>query len=312
MDIFSAAKRIKPYITETPIKFSVQLYNELGLRVSYKLENLQVSGSFKPRGGFNKILKTLEELPAAEFIAPTAGGHGVGLSYAGKKLKAKVHVLMQKEANSDRIKDITNNGASIQFFDTMEEARMKASQVANDKGYIYVSAYNDREMIEGGGTIATELLAQLPEIDCLVCGVGGGGYLAGMALILKTINPNIKIIGVQQNATPCIYNWFKNHEYKVLPYRSSIAEGIGGMVEKDCITLPYLRKYVDDFLLVTDTQIKETLNWTFANEKMYVEPSAIVGLTAIRYNSDYFKQFKNIVTIISGGNISYERLKALQ
>ena len=311
-DIFSASKRIKPYITKTPIKFSAQLHNDHGLNVSYKLENLQVSGSFKHRGGFNKILKTQHENPNAEFVAPTAGGHGVGLSYAANKLNAKVHVLMPENADQDKVRDITNNGASIQFFDTMEEARIQAKQMGKEEGYIYVSAYNDIEMIEGGGTMAIELLSQLPEVDCLVCGVGGGGYLAGMAIVLKAINPDIKIIGVQQNATPCIYNWFKKGKYEILPYVFSIAEGVGGMVEEDCITLPYLKKYVDDFFLVTDSQIRETLNWTLSNEKMYVEPSAIVGLTAIRNYQDYFKQFKNLVTVISGCNISYQRLKAFQ
>ncbi len=218
---------------------------------------------------------------------------------------------MPGNADKDRIKDITNNGAPIQFFESVEKARLQAKELSKEKGYIYVSAYNDIEMIEGGGTIAVELLAQLPEADCFVCGVGGGGYLAGMALLLKTINPEIKIIGVQQNGTPCIYNWFKKGKYEILPYVPSIAEGIGGMVEEDCLTLPYVKNYVDDFLLVTDAQIKETLNWAFVNEKMYVEPSGIVGLTGIRAYPDLFKRFKNVVTVITGGNISFERLKTL-
>jgi len=216
---------------------------------------------------------------------------------------------MPKNADIDRIKDITNNGASIEFFETVDAARLQAKYIEKEKGFVYVSAYNDIEMIEGGGTIATELLSQLREMDCLVCGVGGGGYLAGMALVLKTMDPDIKIIGVQQSVTPCIYNWFKKETYEILPYMPSIAEGIGEMVEEDCLTLPYIKKYVDNFLLVTDSQIRETLNWTFSNEKIYVEPSGIVGLTAIRENPDFFKQFKNVVTVISGCNISFERLK---
>ncbi|MEO6667993.1 MAG: pyridoxal-phosphate dependent enzyme [Ferruginibacter sp.] len=312
IDIFNTGKRIKHYVIKTPVKFSMQLQTDHRLNVFYKLENLQASGSFKARGGFNKILKTFKENPKAIFVAPTAGGHGVGLSYAANKLDAKVHILMPKMADNDRVRDINNNGASIQFFDTMEEARMQAKQIEQQKGYIYVSAYNDTEMIEGGGTIATELLSQLPEMDCLVCGVGGGGYLAGMAMLLKTINPEITIIGVQQDATPCIYNWFKKGKYERLPDLPSIAEGIGGMVEEDCITLPYLKKHVDDFLLVTDNQIQETFHWSFLFEKMYVEPSGIVGLTAIRVYPDFFKQFKNIVTVISGANISYKWLSNLQ
>ncbi len=309
--IFEAKKRIAPYILNTPVELSQQLVKDLGTNVYLKLENLQVSGSFKPRGGFNKIIKTLLANPNAEFVAPTAGGHGVGLSYAAKILDAKVHIMMPKSADKDRIKDITNNGASIQFFESVEAARDEAKRAEKEKGYVFVSAYNDVEMIEGAGTMAIELLEQIPQIDCLVCGVGGGGYLAGMAIVLKQFNPNITIIGVQQDTTPCIYNWFKTGEYKALPYIPSIAEGVGAMVEKDCITLPYIEKLADDFLLVTDAQIKATLNWTFANQKYYVEPSGIVGLTAIRNNADYFKKFKNIVTVVSGRNISYERLKTL-
>jgi threonine dehydratase len=309
--IFEAKKRIESYILNTPVELSQQLVKDLGTNVYLKLENLQVSGSFKPRGGFNKIIKTLLANPNAQFVAPTAGGHGVGLSYTAKVLGAKAHIMMPKSADKDRIKDITNNGASIQFFESVEAARDEAKHAEKEKGYVFVSAYNDAEMIEGAGTMAVELLAQLPEMDCLVCGVGGGGYLAGMAIVLKQFNPNIKIIGVQQDTTPCIYNWFKTGEYRALPYLPSIAEGVGAMVEKDCITLPYIEKFADDFLLVTDTQIKETLNWTFANQKYHVEPSGIVGLTAIRNNADYFKSFKNIVTVVSGRNISYERLKTL-
>jgi threonine dehydratase len=309
--IQSAADRINPFIVKTPIELSQQLLHDFDTNVYLKLENLQVSGSFKPRGGFNKIIKTILTHPHAEFVAPTAGGHGVGLSYAARILGVKVHIMMPKSADKDRIKDITNNGATIQFFDSVEEARDAAQLAEKEKGFVFVSAYNDTEMIEGAGTMALELLDQIPNIDCLVCGVGGGGYIAGMAVVLKQFNPEIKIIGVQQDTTPCIYNWFKTGEYKALPYVPSIAEGVGAMVEEDCMTLPYIRQYADDFLLVTDAQIKETLNWTFANQKYYVEPSGIVGLTAIRNNIDYFKPFKNIVTVVSGRNISFERLKTL-
>ena len=311
LDIFKARKRIAPYITKTPTEISKNILSEHGLHVYLKLENLQVSGSFKPRGGFNKILKTWDSHPNAEFIAPTAGGHGVGLSYAAKSLNAKAHIFMPASADKDRIKDITENGASIKYFKSVEEARNTARAVEKEEGYTFVSAYNDIEMIEGGGTMALELLEQVPDIDCLVCSVGGGGYIAGMAIVLKKINPEIKIIGVQQNTTPFIYNWFKTGEFKHLPFIPSIAEGVGALVEEDCITLPYIRNYVDDFLLITDEQIKSTFNWTLENEKIYVEPSGVVGLTAIRNNIDYFKQFDNIATVITGRNISYERLKTL-
>lgn len=309
--IFEAHRRISPYIISTPTRLSRDMQREHGLNVFLKQENLQVSGSFKPRGGFNKILKTRLTDPDAEFVAPTAGGHGVGLSYAAQQLGAKVHIYMPETADPDRIKDITQNGGSITFFESVEKAREAARKAEQEKGYRFVSAYNDIEMIEGGGTMAVELLQQVPQMDCLVCSVGGGGYLAGMAIVLKAINPHLHIIAVQQNTTPFIYQWFKTGRFESMPFVPSIAEGVGAMVEEDCITLPYIRQYAQDFLLVTDDQIRETLNWTFANEKMYVEPSGIVGLTAIRHHPDFFKAYKNVVTVVSGRNISYNRLKTL-
>jgi threonine dehydratase len=311
-DIHQANARISPYIKETPLEHSVALSKEIGSDVYLKLENLQVSGSFKPRGAFNKILKVSASNPNVEFVAPTAGGHGVGLSYAAKILKAKTHILMPENADPDRLKDVMNNGASLQTFDSVPEARMEAKRLEKEKGYVFVSAYNDVEMIEGGGTIAVELLEQIQEIDCLVCGVGGGGYLAGMAIVLKAINPNIKIIGVQQEHAPFLANWHKTRSYPSdMILKPSIAEGIGAEVEEESITWEYMHKLVDDFLVVSETEIKEALKWTMANHKYYVEPSGVVGLAGIRQNSELFSGYKNVVTVVTGRNMSYDKFMGI-
>jgi len=310
-DILEAKKRIAPYIIETPVEYSDELSKLIGTNAYFKLENLQVSGSFKPRGGLNKILKTQATHPQVEFIAPTAGGHGVGLSFAGKVLDAKVHILMPNSADPDRIRDIQNNGASIQYFKSVPEAREAALKSSEENGYTFVSAFNDVEMIEGGGTIAVELLDQIPNIDCLVCGVGGGGYISGMAIMLKAINPHIKIIAVQQDTTPLVYNWFKTGDYNMLPFKPSIAEGIGALVEEESITLPLIRQYVDDFLIVSDDEIRDALFWMLEHHKHYVEPSAVVGLAAMRKYPDIFKSYQNVLTVITGRNLSYERFKEL-
>jgi len=172
-DILSAHNRIAPYVTETPVE-AVSPFHDSGKEVLLKLENLQVSGSFKSRGGLNKILKTWEANPQAEFVAPTAGGHGVGLSYSAKVLGAKSHIFMPENADPDRKKDIISNGATVRFFSSVPEARKEALRLEKEKGLTFASAYNDTEMIEGGGTIGLELIKQAADIDCLVCGVGGG------------------------------------------------------------------------------------------------------------------------------------------
>lgn len=307
-DILKAKKRISPYIVETPLEHSINLSEEIGSDIYMKLENLQVSGSFKPRGGLNKILKTKETNPEAVFVAPTAGGHGVGLSYSAKILHSKVHIFMPESADLDRMQDVKRNGASIKTFKSVPEARLAAKRLEKEKGYVFVSAYNDIEMIEGAGTIGVELLSQIPDIDCLVCGVGGGGYLAGIGIVLKSINPDIKIYAVQQENAPFLANWFKSKKYPTnFKLKPSIAEGIGAEVEEDTITWEYINEFVEEFLIVSEEEITNTLKWTIANHKHYVEPSGIVGLAGIRKNPDIFKNYKKTVTVITGKNMSYDK-----
>jgi threonine dehydratase len=308
-DILKAKERIFPYIIETPLEYSDVLSKEIGTEIHLKLENLQVSGSFKPRGGLNKILKTKEVNPKAEFVAPTAGGHGVGLSYSAKILNSKVHILMPESADSDRLKDIKNNGASIHTFKSIPEARIKAKELEKEKGYVFVSAYNDIEMIEGAGTIGIELLNQAPDIDCLVCGVGGGGYLAGIGIVLKAMNPNIKIYGVQQENAPFMANWFKTKKYpENFSAKPSIAEGIGAEVEKDTITWDYINEFVEDFLIVSEEQIKDAVKWVIKNHKHYVEPSGVVGLAGIIKYPKVFQNYNKVITVLTGRNMSYDKL----
>ncbi len=313
-DILKAQRRIAPFILETPIEYTNELSDEVGAAVYLKLENLQLSGSFKPRGGFNKILKTLEHQPNAEFIAPTAGGHGVGLSYAANILNSKAHIFMPANADIGRFQDIKKNGATIRTFKSIIEARNQAKALEKEKGYVFVSAYNDVEMIEGAGTMGLELIKQAPDIDCLVCGVGGGGYLAGIGIVIKAINPDIKIYGVQQENAPFLAEWFKTKEYpKNLQIKPSVAEGIGAEVEIDTITWPYLNKFLEDFLIVSENEIIDTVKWTIKNHKYYIEPSGVVGLAGIRKYAYLFKKYSKVVTVLTGRNMSSAKfLKILE
>lgn len=307
-DILEANKRISPFINNTPLIHSSPLSKEIGSEIFLKLENLQVSGSFKPRGGINKILKTQKIWPRAEFVAPSAGGHGVGLSYAARILNAKVHILLPENADSDRLKDIQNNQATIHTFSTMSEARKRAKELEAEHGFIFVSAYNDREMIEGAGTIAVELLSQIPDIDCLVCSVGGGGYISGMGIILKAINPSIKIYGVQQNNAAFLSTWFKEGKYpRNYNFQPTIAEGIGGEVEEDSLTWPYINEFVEDFITVSENEIAESIKWVISNHKYYIEPSGVVGLAGIRKMPEFFQKYDRIVTVLTGRNMSYKK-----
>ena len=204
---------------------------------------------------------------------------------------------MSENAESDRLNDIRNKEASIQIFKSVTEATSEAKKLEKEKGYILDTEYNDIEMIEGGGIIGIELLSQIPDIDCIVCGVGGGGYLAGIGIVLKAINPEIKMYGVQQENAPFLADWFKTKKYPTnFKLKPSIAEGIGAEVEEDTITWNYINEFVQAFIVVSEDEIKDTLKWTTENHKYYVALSVIVGLAG---NSMYDVVFKKSCIAIS-------------
>jgi threonine dehydratase len=307
-NIYRAYQRIAPYILRTPVEFSTPLKRELGINAYFKLENLQVSGSFKPRGAFNKIIKN----PGRDFVAPTAGGHGVGLSYAARELNVNARILMPSNSDADRITDVLANGAALEFLNSVPDAIVAAREIERSDGLVFVSAFDDVEMIEGGGTIGVELLEQIRHIDCLVCGVGGGGYIAGLAILLKAVNPDLTIIGVQQENGRQLAEWHRTKRYPSdIQITPSIAEGIGAAVSEDSITWPYIDRLVDDFLVVSEREIRDSLVWMLRAHKHYVEPSAVVGLAAIRSNPHLFQKFNATCTIITGRNMSYDKFRSI-
>lgn len=312
-DIEQAYKRIQPYTINTPVEYSYALSRQSNCNIYFKLENFQNSGSFKPRGSLNKILTYIEHTGnKPEMIAPTAGGHGVGLSYAANKLQVKANIYMPETADPDRKKIIEQYNASVKLFQNVPDARVAAIKEAAENGLVFLSAYNDKAMVEAGGTVGLEVKQQLPDIDCLILGVGGGGLLSGMAIVLKQHNPQLKIIAVQQENNDFLAQWQRTNTYpESFKTSPTLAEGIGGIIEKECITVPYLKKYVDDYVTVTEQEIKEAVLWVLQEHKLYIEPSAAVGIAAIRKTDWQRHKVKNILTVVTGRNMSLLRFKKL-
>jgi threonine dehydratase len=310
-DIEQACKRIQPYVVKTPVEYSNLLSKQTNCNVYLKLENFQYSGSFKPRGSFNKILSYIEQNgKKPEMIAPTAGGHGVGLSYAADKLRVKANIYMPESADPDRKKIIRQYNASVRLFKNVSEARVSALKDAKENSQVFLSAYNDRAMIEAGGTVGLEVQEQLPDLDCLVLGVSGGGLLSGMAIALKQRNPDLKIVAVQQENNDFLARWHRTGLYPINYVESpTLAEGIGGIIEEECITVPYIKKFVDEYIVVTEQEIKEAVLWVLQEHKHYVEPSAAVGIAAIRKTNWENQKVKNILTVLTGRNMSLSRYK---
>lgn len=302
-EIYKAHKRIKQYIRNTPLDYSFQLSKELRTSIYLKLENLQVTGSFKPRGSLNKLLN---QKPQRGVIASTAGNHGIGVSYAAYKLGIKADIYLPTWADKNKIAKLEQYGANLRFFETVELAREAAHKLAKEQDLMFISAYNDVDMITGGGTIGLEIFDECPDVDLVVVGVGGGGFASGICCALKQLNPHIQIIGVQAEKSAMMTHWLKHQKVVNVPLETTIAEGLAVNMEHDTITFPILRKHLDQMILVSEDEIKDALKWALTEHQMVFEPSGAATIAGLRKLS--LESFKNVVGIITGQNISMSRL----
>ncbi|HEY8561820.1 MAG TPA: pyridoxal-phosphate dependent enzyme [Pyrinomonadaceae bacterium] len=303
--IRAARTRIEKYVLHTPLEYSYTLSEKTGANVSLKLESLQKSGSFKPRISFSKLLSLDEETRRRGAIASTAGGHGIGLSHAGKILGVPVDIYLPRAADRRKVELIERNGARLTYFDSVEAARAAAVEDAGEQGKTFVSAYNDPQIIAGSGTIGLEILDDLPETDLVLVGMGGGGIACGISIALKDANPHAEVWGVQSEENGVLVEWLRAGKQFDVETGPSIAEGLGAHIETDSITFPLAQKYVDDTLLVAEEEIKDAMLWALEEHQYVIEPSGAAQIAALDKLPP--GKFKNIVIVVTGRNISRER-----
>ncbi|MDY7227162.1 threonine ammonia-lyase [Hyalangium rubrum] len=303
--IQAARTRIAPFIRHTPLEPSRALSERIGARAFLKLECLQVTGSFKPRISFNKLLAVGEERRARGVVASSAGGHGIGLSHAARVLGAPAELFLPHGADVRKVEVIRQNGARLHFFDTVAQAREAARAHAREHAQLFVSAYNDPDIIAGGGTVGLELVEDLPEVDLVVVGVGGGGLMAGMGLVLEHQAPNARIWGVQPEASPVMATWLERGQPVAVETRPNIADGLGAHPEPDTLTFPLLQRLADRMVLVSEADIRDAMGWLLEEHQLVVEPSGAAPVAALlRYPPT---GFRNVVVVLTGRNISRQR-----
>ncbi|MDQ6595766.1 threonine ammonia-lyase [Bacillus salipaludis] len=303
--IIQAHGRIKPYIRHTPLEYNGELSRLYDSDIYLKLEDLQVTGSFKARGAFNKLLTLEKNQCELGVIAPSAGNHGIGLAYAAHKLNVPAFVYLPFDVDESKVKALESYGAVITYFDSIEEARVSALRAAEETGYTFLSAYNNRSMIEAGGTIGLEILEDLTDVDTVITCLGGGGLTAGLCIALKSINPNIKVWGVQTKNSPTFAVWHQNGEVCPVDLQPSIAEGLSGPIEPETLTFPIIHEHIDRILTVTDEDIIEAMK-SMLKHQYIVEPSGAAGIAALRQLGVEIKGRK-IAVVVTGRNISWSR-----
>ena len=307
-DINQAAVSIKGEVENTPLAHSRTLSKLSGVDVYLKLENLQFTASFKERGALNKLLSLSAHERSRGVIAMSAGNHAQAVAFHAQRLEIPTVIVMPRFTPSVKVRHTRSYGAEVILHgDSLDEAASFALQSAEQRGLILVHPYDDEKVIAGQGTIALEMLAAQPQLDVLFIPIGGGGLIAGNAVAARALNPEIKIIGVEAKRYPSMLSAIQNK--KVEFGVNTIADGIA-VKQPGKLTVPMVKLYVDDIVLVDEEEIEEAVLLLLEVEKTLAEGSAAVGLAALIKHKEEFAG-KKAGIIISGGNIDMPVLQSI-
>ena len=304
-NIQSAQKTIAPHAKNTPLIRSKFLSDLCKANVYLKLENLQVTHSFKIRGVINKLLNLTTEEKVRGVVTASAGNHGQAVAFGAKELDFKAKIIVPTTTPKVKVEGIRQYGAELVLFGaTYPEAERKAKELAQVEGRLYISPYNDELIVAGHGTIGLEVLAELPNVDVVIVPVGGGGLISGVSIALKSLKPTVEVLGVQSAAVPIMFESLKSGEI-VKAHRhegKTIAEGLSGGVERGSITFGIVQQYVDEIFLVREQSIRHAVYVLWENDKQIVEGSGASAAALLLENKDLFVG-KTVVLVLTGGNI---------
>ena len=299
-DFIEARERLNTVITKTKLIHSSIFSNETGNEVYIKPENLQRTGAFKIRGAYNKIAKLTEEEKKRGVIAASAGNHAQGVALAAQKLGIKAVIVMPKHTPLIKVEATRRYGAEVILTgEVYDEAYEYAKKLQEKEGYTFVHPFNDEDVIEGQGTIALEVLEELPDAHIILVPIGGGGLISGIASAAKLKNPLIKIIGVEPEGAASALEARKSHHVVELDEANTIADGTAVKKIGD-ITFDYIEKYVDDIVTVSDYELMAAFLVLVEKHKIVAENSGILAVAGLKKLN---VTGKKIISIISGGNI---------
>lgn len=310
-EIEDAHRRIKGDIFQTPLLYSHWLSDSCDGDVYLKLESEQITGSFKARGSLNK-LKWIQEQKLGKYpVTASTGNHGLGFARACELLNIEGTVFLPHNAVDSKIEAIRNYNVDIRFHgDDPYTTEKYVRNQAEKKGWIYVSPYNDAEIIAGQGTIGIEILDQLPEADNVLATVGGGGLISGIASYIKDRLPDTSIIGCQPKNSPEMSVSVRAGEYQEIESKSTLSDGSAGGFEADAITFDLCRKLVDDFILISEDEIRHAIRSMIRHHHKVIEGSAGVAIASLLKKPHQFAG-QTTVIVVCGANIAADTLQSI-
>ena len=301
--IYHAQYVLKSATRVTDVIHSPVLSQKCGCEVFLKTENLQLTGSFKVRGAYYKISQLGDAEKKKGVIACSAGNHAQGVALASKQFGISAKICMPDGAPISKVEATKSYGAEVILVPGVyDDAHNEAEKLKEKYGYTFIHPFDDEDVIAGQGTIGLEILEQLKDVDTIVVPVGGGGLVSGVAFAVKTLNPKIKVYGVQSAGAPSMANSVHDHKIEVLSSVSTIADGIA-VKEPGSLTFELCSKYVDDVVTVTDDQVSAAILALIEKQKMIAEGAGAVALAAVMFDKIPNVKGKKVCCLVSGGNI---------
>lgn len=308
-DIDAAYARISPHVRRTPIESSPWLDAVTGAEVFFKLENHQVTGSFKARGAVNRILGATGQEAQQGFVAASTGNHGAAVAYAARLRSSPVTVFVPGTADAGKVQRLRDDGVAVRTAgqDSIE-SEAAAREFATATETTYVSPYNDPAVIAGQGTIGLELSEQIPDLDAVFIALGGGGLTAGIASYVKARRPEIEIVACSPSNSAVMAHSIEAGRIVELPCRPTLSDGTAGGVEADSITFELCQRLVDRYELVDEPAIAAALYGFVARHHSLIEGSAAVPIAALLALGRAFVD-RRVVVVLCGANIAPQTLR---
>lgn len=295
-----ATEVVGKVISETKLVYSEHFSNMTGNKVYFKPENMQYTGAYKVRGAYYKISTLSEEEKQKGLITASAGNHAQGVAYAAKLAGIKATIVMPTSTPLMKVNRTRGYGAEVVLEgDVFDQALAHAYQLADEHGYTFVHPFNDLDVATGQGTIAMEIIKELPTVDYILVPIGGGGLCTGVSTLAKLLNPKIKVIGVEPAGANCMQESLKAGKVVALPGVNTIADGTAVQRPGDLL-FPYIQENVDKIITIDDSELIVAFLDMVENHKMIVENSGLLTVAALKHLKF---QDKKVVSILSGGNM---------
>ena len=310
-NVKNASIFIKDHIRKTNLDYSKYFSTLSSNEVYFKLENTQITGSFKIRGAFNKLLSLSQKEKKKGIITASTGNHGLAVAYASNKLNIPCKIYVPNIASKIKVNKIKKLGSRVIYYgEDCLEAEKKARKDSIQEKLAFISPYNDEHVMSGQGTLAVELIEQIKKLDVVIVSVGGGGLISGVSKYIKSIWPEILVVGCSPENSPAMIKSIYAGKILDIDSKPTLSDGTAGGLESGSITFPICCEYIDQTILVTEDEIKKAMELYYNNENQIIEGAAGVAIATFLKIKNHFSE-KKVGIIICGGNIDQKSFLSL-